>query len=200
MAHGWTLDRDSELAEIRRMARRVSTIGNDDALALCFAGHALVRACREYDTGAAMIDQSLSINPNLAVCWQFRGWVSVHLGQHDKAIEQITHALRLNPLDPDAYRSEGAMALAHMLQGRYDDAVEWGTKALTHQQNAYTMRVSAVANALAGNTNVARTIMAQMRQLDPALRISHIKDFFVHRRPEDIEKWIEGLRLAGLPE
>jgi class 3 adenylate cyclase len=43
--------------------------------------------------------------------------------------------------------------------------------------------------------------MARLRQLDPALRISNLADVILPlRRPQDRNRWIEGLRKAGLPE
>jgi hypothetical protein len=42
--------------------------------------------------------------------------------------------------------------------------------------------------------------MARLRQLDPALRVSNLKDVFPIRRPEDFAKCADGLRQAGLPE
>jgi hypothetical protein len=42
--------------------------------------------------------------------------------------------------------------------------------------------------------------MARLRQLDPTLRISNLKDVLGPYRPEDLAKLAEGLRLAGLPE
>jgi len=43
--------------------------------------------------------------------------------------------------------------------------------------------------------------MARLRQLDPVLRISNLSDVAAPlRRPEDLAKWEEGLRKAGLPE
>jgi TolB-like protein/class 3 adenylate cyclase len=65
-AQGWVLDRASEEAEIRRLAMCVSGVGRDDALALSWTGFALVYICREYEMGAALIDQALSVNQNLA--------------------------------------------------------------------------------------------------------------------------------------
>ena len=62
------------------------------------------------------------------------------------------------------------------------------------------MRAGAVANALAGNLDEARKIVAHLRQIDPQTSILHLKELFPYRRPEDMERMIEGLRLAGLPE
>jgi len=40
-----------------------------------------------------------------------------------------------------------------------------------------------------------------LRQLDPALRASNLRFILgPYRRPEDLARWTEGLRKAGLPE
>ena len=41
--------------------------------------------------------------------------------------------------------------------------------------------------------------MQRFRQIDP-VRVSHLKDWFPIRRPEDFAKWSDALRKAGLPE
>lgn len=42
--------------------------------------------------------------------------------------------------------------------------------------------------------------MARLRQIDPRLRLSNLKDWFPIRRAEHFTKWEDGLRKAGLPE
>jgi hypothetical protein len=62
------------------------------------------------------------------------------------------------------------------------------------------MTIAAASSALAGQLAEAQKAMTRLRQLDPALRVSNLHDFLPLRRPEDLEKLSEGLRLAGLPE
>ena len=173
---GWSGDRDWEESEVRRLASRVSTIGHDDALALCSAGYALARVCRESGTGAGLVDQALSINQNLAVGWANRGGISVFLGQHEAAIEQLTRGLRLNPLDPETYWSEMYLAYAHLFQGRHDEALKWATRALTHRPNyRWATLALLLAKALAGDVEGARKIMPQINHLIPDMRMSNLK-------------------------
>jgi hypothetical protein len=40
----------------------------------------------------------------------------------------------------------------------------------------------------------------QLRRMNPTLSISSIEDFLPFRRPEDLARYEEGLRKAGLPE
>jgi len=199
---GWVVEeKEREQAETRRLAKRVSDIGHDDAEALCWAGHSIAVVCRDVSTGAGLIDRALAINPNLAIGWQTRGWVSIMLGEHEAAIEQIARAQRLSPMDPETYISEAGVGAATLQLGRYDEAVKWLAKALAHQPNWMVVkRMSAAANALAGNINEAHKVMGEIRQADPVLRLSNFRTYTSLHREADIETMIEGLRLAGLPE
>jgi hypothetical protein len=46
----------------------------------------------------------------------------------------------------------------------------------------------------------AQKAIARLRQLDPAFRISSLRDLTPFRRPADFVRYAEGLRKAGLPE
>ncbi len=195
------VDSDREAGETRRLAMRAQDVGRDDALALCWAGHAIVFVCHEYETGTAMIDRALLINPNLAAAWQTRGIVSIYLGDYAAGIERLTHVLRLNPLDPQSGRSETFLGWACLLQGKYDEAQKWANGALSRQPNATAaMRVSAAANALAGRIPEARRVATAMLQLNPTMSISYLSSNSPFRRSQDLEKVLEGWRLAGIPE
>jgi Flp pilus assembly protein TadD len=93
------------------------------------------------------------------------------------------------------------MAFAHFLAGRYDEASSWAQKAL-HEQPDFPAanRILAASHALAGRPTQAQQAVARVRQLDPALRISNLGEVLPLRRPEDLAKFADGLRQAGLPE
>jgi hypothetical protein len=61
-------------------------------------------------------------------------------------------------------------------------------------------RILAASSALAGRMDEARTAVARLRQLDPEFRVCTLKDRFPIRRPQDLARFAEGLRKAGLPE
>jgi len=200
-AQNWVLDPTSEEAETRRLASRVTVVGEDDALALSWAGFALVYVCREFDTGAALVDQALSVNQNLAPAWANRALISTFFGEHGLAIEQAAHVFRLSPIDPEIYRSEVTMAFAHFCLSRYLDASNWATRALARQSDFVpAMRVATAAYALAGNIDEARRLLGRMLKLEPSLTLSNYRSRSFFRRTQDYQMFIEGLRLAGLPE
>ena len=198
---GWVTDPQWEEEEVRRLALRISRIGRDDAVALAWAGHALVWICRDDAIGEQLLDEALSLNPNLATAWQQRGSISLFFGQPDVAVEQTKRALRLNPREPASFLSETNIASAYLMLGKYDAAVEWAMLALAHNPNwLAVLRTCAAAHAHAGNIEEARKMVARILQLVPAARLADFRAINPYRRPQDAERIIEGLRLAGLPE
>jgi TolB-like protein/tetratricopeptide (TPR) repeat protein len=199
--NGWVIDGAQETSEGARLARRAVELGKDDAVALSRGGHALAWFVRDFDNGAAFIDRALVLNPNLAAAWNLSGWVRAYRGELDLAIEHHARAMRLSPLDPILYNMHVGTAFAHFLAGRYDDAIGWANSALREQPTSPAAnRVLAASNALAGHLSEAHEAMAHLRKLDPSLRISNLKEVFPLRRSEDLAKFAEGLRKAGLPD
>jgi len=201
-SHGWMVDRESEIADSVRLARRAVALGKDDPTALWSGGLSLAYLAKEVEAGAAYIDRALVLNPNLAASWNASGWVRMYLGEYASAIEHFERAMRLSPLDPLTYFASTGMAFAHAFAGHYDEAISWATKALHEQPNWVTaLRVAATANALSDRMVEARAAMACLREVDPALRLGNLDRVAPPlRRAEDRVRFIESLRKAGLPE
>jgi len=199
---GRITDRVQDTAETKRLAERAAELSNDDAVALSFAGFALAYVVGDINAGAALIDRALELNPNLAMAWFASGWRGVWLGQTDLAIEHFARAVRLTPLDPFIVgRTQIGIAHAHFLVGRYDETISWAQKPLSQQPDyAPALRILAGGCAMAGRLEEARNAIALARRLDPALRISKLREVLGPYRPEGLARYEEGLRKAGLPE
>jgi TolB-like protein/tetratricopeptide (TPR) repeat protein len=198
----WRNDPAIEVAEAARLARRAVELGRDDALALGTAGMALAYVVRDLDAGSAFIDRALGLNSNLAMAWFFGGWVKIWLGEPDAAIERFTRAMRLSPLDPYMPRMQNATAHAHFFAGRYEEASAWAAMVLRERPDFHDgLRIAAASHALAGRAEPARTVVTRLRQLDPELRVSNLKDIQgPYRRPEDTARYEDAMRRAGLPD
>jgi TolB-like protein/class 3 adenylate cyclase/Flp pilus assembly protein TadD len=198
--NGWMGDRAKAISEAERLARRAVELGPDDAVALSGGGYALVFVVHQLDDGAAFIERALALNPNLSWALHSSGWTKAFLGDSDAAIKYLTDAIRLSPLDPQTFRAQGGIAFAHFLAGRYHDAITWAEAALRERPNYLAaIRELAAASALVGRLPEAQKAMAHLREIDPAMRVSDVKDWVPFRRPDDLKRLQEGLRLAGLP-
>src|SRR2546430_3893194 len=200
--NGWISGAANEIAEVTRLAQRAVELGKDDAIALAASGYALAHIVRDLGVGAALIDRALVLNSNLAVAWSYGGWVKNFLGEPEAAIERFARAMRLSPPDPWAPGMRAGTAHAHFFLGRYDQAASWAAMALQDRPDFQPgLRMAAASNAMAGQPEQAHKAMARLRQLNPALRVSTLKDVLgPYRRTEDLSRLEEGLRKAGLPE
>jgi adenylate cyclase len=85
--------------------------------------------------------------------------------------------------------------------GRYIEALSWAEAAVRGNPNyVFPNCAAAVSAALAGRPEVAEKAVARLRQLRPQLRVSDLMEIFPLRRPEHRAKWVEGLRIVGIPE
>lgn len=199
--NGWMTDRAREVDEGTQLARRAVTLGRDDAIALTRGGHALAHFTGDLDSGIALLDRAVFLNPNLASAWFLGGFLRMWRGESQSAIEHFERAMRLSPVDPEMYRIEAGIAMAHLFAGRFDAASTWAEEAYINLPTfVMAAGIVAASRALTGQTVEARRAMAQLRELDPTLRISTLKDWLPILRDEDLSIFAEGLRKAGLPE
>lgn len=200
-AGGWVTDRDQEIVETARLARRAAELGRDDSVALGTAGFALAWVANAVEEGAALVERALALNPNFAWGWGFSGWINIWLGKPEVASEHLARALRLSPHDPLSLTYQTASACAHFFNGQYAEAWSWAEKAMRDRPDyAFPNCIGAASGALAGRLTEAKKAMARLRELMPDLRISNLREFFPLRRPQDLASFADGLRKAGLPE
>ena len=200
--NGWISDTENAVAEVKKLTQRAVELGKDDAIALAAGGNALAFVVRDLGVGAGLVDRALVLNPNLAEAWNFGGWVKIWLGEPETAIERFARAMRLSPLDPWLMGMRAGTAYAHFFLGRYDEAASWAAMALQCSPDYLPgLRITAASNAMAGRPEQAHKAVARLRELNPTLRLSNFEDVFgPYRRAEDVARYEEGLRRAGLPE
>jgi TolB-like protein len=200
-SNGWVVDRAAETAETDRLARLGADLGRADAIALAWSAHALAHVVGDINAGIALIDHALRLNPNLAVAWQRSGWIRIYAGECEVAIEHLQTAMRLSPLDPLMHLAYSAMAFGYFLLGDLDQSSTWSDRALQMRPDwPAALRVSAMSNALAARERPAQQAMTRLRALQPTLRLSNLHEQMFLHRPEHMEKFIEAMRKAGLPE
>ena len=128
--------------------------------------------------------------------------MKIWLGEPETAIERFARAIRLNPLDPSIRGVRAGMSHAHYFLGHYDEAASWATMALEDNPDFQpALRMEAASNAMAGRLEQADQALMRLRQLNRTLRVSSLKGLLgPYRRAEDLSRYEQGLRQAGLPE
>ncbi len=199
--NGWMTDRPHEMVKGLQLAGRAVELDRNDAVALTRCGPVLAHLGGDLEGGIALVDRALALNPNLAPAWFLGAYLRLWHGQTDTAIAHFTHAMRLSPLDMELYRMQAGLAMAHLFQGRYGESVAWAEKSLRELPSFLMVAaILAASQALADRPEAAASALKRLRELDPALRLSNLRDLLPIRKPVDMALLSDGLRKAGLPQ
>ena len=201
---GWVSPKDPELMEGVRLAHVAADLGKNDSEALWMAGLAMAQLAGEIDYGQALVDRSLSLNPNSANAWSSSCTTRSYVGDVDQAIEHFHRSRRLNPLDQTQHFHWNMVGHAYFIAGRYEEAHAAADKTLraspTYPQG---LRLKVATCGLLGRVEEARTYLQQLLVVHPQCSVAWIRDFWeplLQRTPGALAKYVEGCRLAGLPE
>lgn len=201
---GWVPPVDPQLNEGIRLARLAAEIGKRDSEALWLAGFVLAQLAGEVEHGLALIEKSVSLNPNSANAWIACSYVRGYLGDSDRALEHFSRAQRLNPLDSMHQSLWNAAAWAHFCGGRYEEAADAIDKALNAWPTyAPALRMKVATSGLLGRTEAARDHVQRLLAVHPAESVDWMRAFWqapLRCQPSILAKILEGARLSGLPE
>jgi tetratricopeptide (TPR) repeat protein len=136
---GWGALSDADISAAIRLARQALEAAREDPDTMWHAGFALFYLTGETALAEAVLDRALTLNPNAATAWMARGLIHALRNQSEPAIEALERALRLSPFDPLGFNSAGNIAIAHVLAGRFEQAIQWADRAL-HDQPRYIPR------------------------------------------------------------
>jgi adenylate cyclase len=187
-------------ADAIRLVNLASRYGSEDAFTLARSGHLLAYLGREYDRGASMIEQAVALNPNLAIAWMSRGWVSLMCCDPERAIESFDRMIRLSPLDPSRIWAWTGSSFAHFHLGRYEEGRALAMKSIQFVTEVHTLAAYIMNSTRAGRTAEAQQAVAQLLKLQPDFRASYAQEAFPARSPEERHRIISALRDAGLPD
>jgi hypothetical protein len=146
-----------------------------------------------------MVEQAVTLNPNLAAAWFSRGWISLMCGEAELAVESFTRMLRLSPLDPLRIMAWTGSAFALFHLGRYDDGCALAAKSTQFLSDAHTLCAWIVNSVGAGRIADAQQAAVRLLRLKPNFRASHAHDAFPIRLPEERDRLITALQKAGVP-
>ena len=182
-------------------AERAVLVDPANSRALAAAGYALSGMHYGFDEGLEMTHRAAAVNPGSAHVHNARGQVFVTLGESEKALACFEEARRLNPFYVHAPLGITlGVTMAHFLAGRFEDAVKWGRRAIAEEpERASPRRFVAGALAHLDRIDEARAEIPRILRSQPTSSL--VRSSQVSFQPTWArEIYVDGLRLAGLPE
>ena len=201
VGQGWAPDPGAATLRAADLAERAVALDPEDARALTLAGHVRGFLGKQAAEACALHDRAIALNPNLAMAWCFSGLAHSYLGEHEEAIRRIEQARTLSPYDPHRFFFDTALIMPHLLLGDYPRAVESGQRAIALNpgfSSAYKGCIAALGHL--GRNDEAAELRTKLLALEPRFTVRDAADRSPMRRGEDLERYAEGLRRAGLPQ
>jgi len=188
----WAESPESALDKAVELAVEAIKRDNLDARGHSELGYACLYK-KQHEASLAAYERAIDLNPNDADILAEMGDSLTSSGKPERAIELLRRAMRLNPLHPDFYLWN--LGEAYFDLGDYAKAIETVTKMHDQSQGH---RLLAASYALSGELTKARFHAAQVVATDPAFSLTHWQTVAPYRHAEPLERFMEGLRLAGL--
>jgi DNA-binding winged helix-turn-helix (wHTH) protein len=145
------------------------------------------------------VDQALELEPDFAEAVAWRGALLVFTGQPEQALAVLQQALTLAPQDPHRWGVLFWLGKAHVMLGRYEEAVPWLERSAAIAPFWATQAFLVAANAHLGRqaeTQAALTALQQqggLQQRGRGARLSSEPAYCRQRR----EHYLSGLLKAG---
>ena len=145
--------------------------------------------------GRAEFDRALRINPNDTNLLAISADALVYCERVDEALERCQRAIRLNPNAPDWYWQTLGFTYFHL--GRYEEALE-ALERITALGQA--RRILAATYAHLGRLDEARHEAEEFMKVVPNFSIKEWARTEPYTDPNELQRYVDGMRKAGLPE
>jgi adenylate cyclase len=155
----------------------------------------------EAERAVTVARRAIDLNPNYAEGQTVLGLALVFNGDLEGSLAACHRAQRSNPRDTRGNWLCDAMGRAYFMLGDYEEAINVSKKGLSEDPSMYGALVTlACSYARLSRNEEAKQYVDELRRLIPryTLRALRKNPFFVKR--DLIEKLVESMRLAGLPE
>jgi adenylate cyclase len=201
IGQGWAKDIAEANAEIQHHALRAITLDPDNADALGIYAHWCAREAKDFDRALAFFDRALRLNPSSAFNWGLSALTYCYIGEPDVALQRLKRYCEL--ASPELYFSyfKANYTIAYTFKGDYERAVLVGRRAVAANPNftaGYKPLIASLGHLALRDE--AQLYIRKLLELEPNFTVESFGQNYSFKRPDDRERYMEGLRLAGVPE
>jgi TolB-like protein/Tfp pilus assembly protein PilF len=197
-AHNGWIDRDEGLRTGREHVIHAVALDELDPWGQIALGYSSMMERRTEESLAAF-RRAVNLNPSSAAAHCYLSHGLAFAGLDREAIAHGEEAIRLSPLDPETAMFIGGIAVSHYLSGRYAEAARYSDELLRLRPGFYgAQRLRCASLAQIGRVEEARSLLAALQREHPELTIEWIRNSVPYQTPELMERFLDGMRKAGL--
>ncbi len=194
----WGENRDQNLSKARDYAETAAKLDPRDANPhVTLAQIHMFR--RDFVTANAEADKALLLEPQDAVALANLGSMLRYIHRAGEAAEVVERAIRLDPFHPANYLEW--LGDAYFLLGRFDDCVEAVERGIALEADFVALHViAAKCYAALGELERAKQAGSEVLRNNPRFTLRAFASYVPFSDEGDLQRNIEMLRRAGLPE
>jgi adenylate cyclase len=195
---GWSPSREESLRRAEEIAEQALAIDDADTWT-----HALLasvaRARGDLDQSIHHNQRAIELAPNNNIAIGGRAQLLNYAGRPEEAIPYSKRAMRLSPVHPPWMPAN--LGLSYMMIGEYDKAIAAYEEVLARGAMTVfaTERLTAIC-ALKGDLDRAKEYAAKLLELKPDFTIEGWSKALFYKEQADLDRELNALRKAGLPE
>ena len=159
-------------------------------------------ARREYAGALTESEMAITLNPGLAAAYCGYGQALTFEGYYDEAVDQFEKTIALDPHDPYLWVSICNGALTLIFKQDFETALSWSERASEFPDRLYWPTAhKTVSLAYLERQDDARRSVEKLLAGKPGFTTqSAERELFRPKRPNQLELYLDGLRMAGVPE
>jgi adenylate cyclase len=196
---GFAPDRDAEMARALDAGKTAVKLDETDPFAHVALGR-LYTLHADHDAAIAQCDSAISLTPSYAHAHFGRAhslWMS---GRAEEAIVSHDEAMRLSPRDPVMWAYMASKALALIMLGRYEEALDLAVRAQRLPNSAlWAFLPEASALALLDRIDEARAALDRARALQRDVSVKFVDNVLPITDRDYHDRFVGGLIKAGMP-
>jgi TolB-like protein len=198
----WTDDHEKTLKLALENASTAVRLDPNDYQAHWILGWAYLYS-GEHEKALASYLRARKLNPNDAELLAEMGSLLIYIGQPKQAIEQVKEAIRLNPYHEPWYTHY--LGWAYENYGMPREAIETLEPVIDEPPTKEQLWIlptlaAAYADPTVGRMNDAHKIVAAILSLQPEFSTAEVASRNPYNTKELVDRYVNALRRAGLPE
>ena len=181
-----------------KAAQKAVALDDSLPLAYMYLGWAYVWK-KQYEQAIAEAERAIALDPNFAEGYVRLGQILNLAGRPEEGINMVKKAMSLDPHYPPHYLF--FLGFCYYAMGQYEEAIAALKRSLARNPDHFSPhRALAVIFSELGRKEEARAEVAEMLRISPGASLEGERERIVFKDQAVLERYLEGLRKAGLPE
>jgi tetratricopeptide (TPR) repeat protein len=155
----------------------------------------------EHEEAMAKAQRAIALDPNDGNSYLAMAYVLIYAGKSKEALDFVQKAMRLDPHYP-AYHLF-VLGLAYFSIKKFEEAATSFERALKRNPENYVPLIHLTATyAHLGRKQEATAAIEELNKAVPGLSVDLVSSPYIskYKEPVDLDRLLDGLRKAGMPE